>query len=117
MSNFFSHFIPLLVAIDPIGIVPVFLALTAGMDKIQRRKISIQAVATATLIATAFLFLGRWIFQFLNITADDFRIGGGIILLVLAVYDLIIYGKPAVSQTRMVGLVPLAMPLIAGPRC
>jgi multiple antibiotic resistance protein len=115
MEQFLTFFIPLFVAIDPIGMVPVFLALTDGQDAMQRRRISVQAVAAATVIALGFMFLGRGLFDFLHIQPDDFRIAGGIILLVLAIYDLIIYGKPAVHETHLVGLVPLAMPLIAGP--
>ncbi len=115
MEHFLTFFIPLFVAIDPIGLVPVFLALTQAQDAVQRRRISVQAVAAATVIALGFLFLGRELFDFLQITADDFRIAGGAILLVLAVYDLISYGKPTAHETHMVGLVPLAMPLVAGP--
>src|SRR5690606_1095176 len=115
MEHFLTVFIPQFVAIDPIRPVPVFLALTQAQDAVQRRRISVQAVAAATVIALGFLFLGRELFDFLQITADDFRIAGGAILLVLAVYDLISYGKPTAHETHMVGLVPLAMPLVAGP--
>lgn len=115
MSQFLEFFIPMFVAIDPIGMIPIFLALTVGMSAAHRRRVSIQAVAAATLITLAFMLVGRSLFEFLGITADDFRIAGGIILLVLAVLDLLVYGKPTVHETSMVGLVPLAMPLIAGP--
>ena len=114
-TEFLEFFIPLFVAIDPIGMVPVVLALTADMTPRHRRRISIEAVAAATVIAIGFILVGRSLFGFLGISADDFRIAGGIILLVLAVVDLLAYGKPAVHETSMVGLVPLAMPLIAGP--
>jgi len=62
-----------------------------------------------------FMFLGKPLFHYLSITDNDFRIAGGIILLVLAILDLLIPGKPAVHEQQMVGIVPLAMPLIAGP--
>jgi multiple antibiotic resistance protein len=61
------------------------------------------------------MFLGQVIFLFLGITEADFRIAGGILLLVLAVLDLLSRGKPAVDEHEMIGIVPLAMPLIAGP--
>lgn len=115
MSQFLEFFIPMFVAIDPIGMIPIFLALTVGMTAAHRRRVSIQAVAAATLITIGFMLVGRSLFEFLGITADDFRIAGGIILLVLAVLDLLVYGKPTVHETNMVGLVPLAMPLVAGP--
>lgn len=114
-TSFLEVFIPLFVAIDPIGMVPVFLALTAGMSEAKRRTIGLEAVGVATGVAIAFMFLGQQLFGFLGITADDFRIAGGVILLVLAVLDLLVHGKPAVREERAVGLVPIAMPLIAGP--
>ena len=113
--DFFEAFIPLFVAIDPFGMVPIFLAVTAAMTPVQRRRVSFEAVGAATIIALGFMFLGHAIFRFLYITEDDFRIAGGILLLVLAIMDLLIPGKPAVNEPEIVGIVPLAMPLIAGP--
>ena len=117
--DFFTHFLavflPLFVAIDPFGMVPIFLGVTAEMSPAQRRKVSFEAVGAAVLISVGFMLLGNALFAFLSITEDDFRIGGGIILLVLAVLDLLSTGKPAVYEPQIVGIVPLAMPLIAGP--
>jgi multiple antibiotic resistance protein len=115
MHSFLLVFIPLFVAIDPLGLVPVFLSVTRGMDERQRRRTSFEAVAAASVICIGFMFLGDAIFSFLGITVNDFRIAGGIILLVLAVLDLLIVGKPALNPQEMVGVVPLGMPLIAGP--
>src|SRR3954469_12411735 len=115
MDEFLRVFIPLFVAIDPLGLVPVFLSVTDGMDAARRRRTSFEAVASASVICIGFMFLGEAIFRFLGITHQDFRIAGGVILLVLAVLDLLIAGKPAVNEDQMVGIVPLAMPLIAGP--
>ncbi len=119
MLNFFRDFleafIPLFVAIDPFGMVPIFLAVTAGLTPQQRRRVTFEAVLAATIIALGFMFVGHALFRFLYITEDDFRIAGGILLLVLAVIDLLIPGKPAVDEPHIVGIVPLAMPLIAGP--
>jgi multiple antibiotic resistance protein len=113
--QFLQVFIPLFVTIDAFGMVPVFLGVTAKMTAARRREVSFEAVAAATLISIAFMFLGNQIFDFLGIQHADFRIAGGIILLVLAVIDLLIPGKPAVNEDQTVGIVPLAMPLIAGP--
>jgi multiple antibiotic resistance protein len=115
MSTFLQVFIPLFVAIDPLGLVPLFLSVTRGMDDAQRRRTSFEAVASASVICVAFMFLGDVTFRFLGITVNDFRIAGGVILLVLAVLDLVIVGKPAIHEQEMVGVVPLGMPLIAGP--
>src|SRR5688572_15244717 len=83
--DFFEAFIPLFVAIDPFGMVPIFLAVTAAMTPAQRRRVTFEAVGAATIIALSFMLLGHAIFRFLYITEDDFRIAGGILLLVLAI--------------------------------
>jgi multiple antibiotic resistance protein len=112
---FLQTFIPLFVAIDPFGMIPIFLGVTDGMSDRRRRRVTFEAVTAATIICLAFMFLGESLFGFLNIRDFDFRIAGGVLLLVLAVYDLLVPGKPAVHERATVGIVPLAMPLIAGP--
>ncbi|HEX8915535.1 MAG TPA: MarC family protein [Humisphaera sp.] len=113
--DFFQAFIPLFVAIDPVGLVPLFIGVTGRMTDARRRRVSFEAVATATVLVIGFMFAGEAAFRFIGIADYDFRIGGGILLLVLAVYDLCIPGKPSVAEEDMVGIVPLAMPMIAGP--
>jgi multiple antibiotic resistance protein len=115
LRTFLSTFIPLFVAIDPFGMVPIFLAVTDGMPDRRRRQVSFEAVATALVICLLFMFLGERLFSFLGVRDYDFRIAGGVLLLVLAIYDLLVPGKPAVDERTTVGIVPLAMPLIAGP--
>lgn len=115
--DFVKVIIPLFVTIDAVGMVPIFLGLTRGMNPRQRRTVTFEAVAGATVIAIAFMFLGDAIFRFLGITLADFQIAAGILLLVLSVLDLLMPGKPAVDESQPLagGLMPLAMPLIAGP--
>jgi multiple antibiotic resistance protein len=115
LRTFLSTFIPLFVAIDPFGMVPIFLAVTDGIPDERRRSVSFEAVAAAFVICLLFMFLGESLFGFLGIRDYDFRIAGGLLLLVLAIYDLLVPGKPAVHERETVGIVPLAMPLIAGP--
>jgi multiple antibiotic resistance protein len=85
------------------------------MSEDRRQRTALKAVITALGIAVGFMFLGQVVFRFLGIDTNDFRIAGGILLLVLAVLDILMMGKPAVNEMEMVGVVPLAMPLIAGP--
>lgn len=109
-------FIPLFVAIDAVGLVPIFLAITAPLTEARRRQAAFHSVFAATVLTITFMFVGEFLFQFLGIRDSDFRIGGGVILLVLAVMDLCMKGKPAVAEDdEDVGLFPLAMPMIAGP--
>jgi multiple antibiotic resistance protein len=115
MRLFLTCFIQLFVTIDPIGMLPVFMALTDGMTPERRRSITFEAVAFAMALSVGFMFLGKATFNFLGITEADFRIAGGAILLVLSMIDLLIPGKPAVTEQATSGLFPLALPLIAGP--
>jgi multiple antibiotic resistance protein len=115
MRSFLETFVPFFVSIDAFGLVPLFLAFTGNMTQSQRRYVTFEAVLAALLISLGFMFLGTVIFALLGISQNDFLIAGGLILLVLAIADLISPGKPAVFEHEMVGIVPLAMPLIAGP--
>lgn len=119
VSEFWAHFLavmlPLLVAIDPLGLIPVYLGMTAGLAPQHRLRVSLEAMGTGLVVCVGFMFLGQAVFRFLAISEADFRIAGGIILLVLAVLDLLIEGKPTVHTDKIDGIVPLGMPLIAGP--
>ena len=115
MKTFLEVFIPLFVTIDAIGLVPVFLGVTGDMDDARRRKVSFEAVASALGISLVFMFIGQRLFEFLYIRTEHFMIAGGVILLVLAVLDIVIMGKPAMHPDQVVGVVPIGTPLIAGP--
>jgi multiple antibiotic resistance protein len=116
LESFLKAFIPLFVAIDPIGLAAVFLAMGAGVPVARRKKIANQAAWTGGLVALLFLFLGQTIFAALGITVSDFQIAGGLILFILAARDLI--HSAAEEPAKLAddfGVVPLGMPLIAGP--
>ncbi|MBM4060684.1 MAG: MarC family protein [Planctomycetes bacterium] len=115
LQRFVQAFIPLFVAIDPVGLAAVFLGLGQGVDRAQRQRIAGQAVWTGGLVALGFLFLGHTVFAALGISVGDFQIAGGLILFVLAARDLL---QPAAGAEKLpedFGVVPLGMPLIAGP--
>ena len=115
LQNLLAVTIPLIVAVDPLGVIPVFVGMTAGLSHRRRLQVTLEAVGTGLIVCVGFMYLGHTVFRFLNIADTDFRIAGGIILLVLAILDLLIVGKPAVHEEEMDGIVPLGMPLIAGP--
>ncbi len=108
-------FIPLFVAIDVLGVVPIFLSLTERLGSAQRNRLVTEATLTALAVSLAFLFGGRAIFSFLGITENDFRVGGGIVLLVLAVNDLLFPSLKQRDPEANVGVVPIGIPLIIGP--
>jgi len=115
-ENFLKAFIPLFVAIDPIGLAAVFLGMSVGVPEERRKKIATQAAWTGGVVALLFLFLGRTIFGALGITVSDFQIAGGLILFIIAARDIILSAviEPALPSDDF-GVVPLGMPLIAGP--
>lgn len=77
LEDFVKAFIPLFVAIDPIGLAAVFLALGQGTPPDLRRRIARQATWTGGGVALLFLFLGQSIFAAIGITTSDFQIAGG----------------------------------------
>jgi len=116
VENFLKAFIPLFVAIDPIGLAAVFLAMGVSVPAERRKKIATQATWTGGLVALLFLFLGQTIFAALGITVSDFQIAGGLILFILAARDLVHSAAEAPAKLADdFGVVPLGMPLIAGP--
>lgn len=115
-DTFLLAFIPLFVAFDAIGIVPLYLGLTQGVDSSDKNKLTLSASATAFVVCILFLFIGNVTFKFLGISVDDFRIAGGIILLVISINDLLFYtARVRDIEPQDIGVVPLGIPLIAGP--
>ncbi len=108
-------FIPLFVAIDIIGTVPIFMGFTHGVPGKQIRKLIIEALITAFIVAILFLIAGNLILTFLGITIDDFRIAGGIILLILSITDILSSSENGRNPNTDIGIVPLGVPLIMGP--
>jgi multiple antibiotic resistance protein len=121
MDLFLLGFIPLFVAIDVFGVLPLYMGITEGMDERSRRRLTTQATLTAFFISLVFLFAGKLLFSFLGITEADFRVGGGVVLLVLAVSDLVSSidsersPSPGGVRNETVGVVPIGIPLIMGP--
>jgi multiple antibiotic resistance protein len=115
INIFFLSFIPLFVAIDVLGVVPLFVSLTDAMTPKEKSKLITDATFTALAVSVAFLFGGKMIFNYLGITGDDFRVGGGIVLLVLAVNDLLFTSDDRRRPQTSIGVVPLGIPLIIGP--
>jgi len=108
-------FIPVFVAIDAIGVLPIYASLTQDLDKPQRRRIIVQSLITALTLALGFIFLGKVIFKFLGITIADFMVAGGIILFCIAITDLLTSEKFRRIPSESMGAVPIGTPLIVGP--
>jgi multiple antibiotic resistance protein len=115
IEKFFLAFIPVFVAIDPIGLVAIFMGLGTSASREDRKRQAYLGIFTALCVAIGFIFLGKIIFTALGITVADFQVAGGLILLVLAVRELVTFGPLDRGGSDEFGVVPLGMPLIAGP--
>ena len=114
-EKFFVAFIPVFVAIDPIGLVALFMGLGPSASPQQRKHQAFLGIFTGLGVAIGFIFLGKIIFSALGITVADFQIAGGLILLILATRELVTFGPADRGGGDEFGIVPLGMPLIAGP--
>jgi len=115
VEKFFLAFIPIFVAIDPIGLVAIFLGLGTSASRERRKRQAFLGIFTALCVAVGFIFLGKIIFAALGITVADFQVAGGLILLGLAGRELLGLGPHDRDSSDEFGIVPLGMPLIAGP--
>jgi len=114
-EKFTVAFIPLFVAIDPIGLIACFIGFAPNASREHRQRQGVLAVCTGLGVAIGFIFLGKAIFAALGISVADFQVAGGLVLLALAVRDLIGHPDKPGSGSQDFGVVPLGMPLIAGP--
>jgi len=115
LKPFLISLIPLMVALDAPGTLPIYVAMTEGLKKYERQRIVRQSILTAFLITIVFTFLGRAVFKALAITVEDFMIAGGIVLLIIAVLDIVRAGEKKYPVSPTFGVVPFGTPLIAGP--
>lgn len=114
-------FVTLFVVIDPIGLAPLFVALTRGMDTGRRRAIALRACLVAVSILTLFGLAGEAVLSFLGISMPAFRMAGGILLFLTAL-DMLFerraqrrQGQADAAHEADPSVFPLATPLLAGP--
>jgi multiple antibiotic resistance protein len=115
LRNILLSFIPLFVAVDAIGVLPIFVSLTEGLSQKQKTKIVIQSMFTASLLAIGFIYVGKLVFKLLGITIGDFMVAGGAVLFCIAIIDIINPTKDRRIPAKDLGAVPLGTPLIVGP--
>lgn len=110
--------------VDPFAALPTFLAITQGVDSAHRRRIALKGSLTALIILSSFAFAGEAIFRLFGITLPAFEIAGGIILLLIGLDMLQAKRSPtqeaagdtvAAAQKEDAGIVPLGVPMLAGP--
>ena len=110
--------------VDPFAALPTFLAITDGSDAARRRRIARKASLTTLIVLGSFAFAGEYIFRLFGITLPAFEIAGGVILLLIGLDMLEAKRSPtqespgetaAATQKEDAGIVPLGVPMLAGP--
>jgi multiple antibiotic resistance protein len=119
-----SAFVTLLVVVDPVGLVPSFIAVTHGLPARARRNVALRACLIAAAILAGSALIGDWLLHTLSITLPAFRIAGGLLLFSIA--SEMVFGVRITRQSqqaeeaidehvRNIAAFPLAIPLMAGP--
>jgi len=114
--------IALFLLADPVGAIPVFLTLTSDQTKKEKNQTALIAAATVAAVLIPFVFIGVPLLQILGIRIASFRVGGGILILMVAISMMFASPVPRVSKETVeaagkhdLAIVPLGVPLIAGP--
>jgi multiple antibiotic resistance protein len=127
-AHMFDHllkfFVTFLVVVAPVGVIPLFVAMTEENTELERRRMARRGVTIAGFIFLAFAIGGAAFLRVLNVTLDAFRIFGGVLLFLIALE--MVFGRP--SGTRIstpehaeglkrndISVFPLAFPFLAGP--
>lgn len=120
MIDIAATFIVFFAVIDPVGTIPVFIAVTRGYDAKEKAKIALMATLVSTLVLVFFVVAGELILNSMTIPLSAFQISGGLVLFLFALSMIFGESKPE-EETRLAknhnetAIFPLAVPSIAGP--
>jgi multiple antibiotic resistance protein len=127
LENLLEHFVTLWVVIDPIGTIPVFIAVTAGLEAAARRKTALLASIISAGVLLFFLVFGQLLIEALDIGLNSFQVAGGIILFLFALTMIFGESKQDIEQRQAEedqedkyhkqnpAIFPLAVPSLASP--
>ncbi|MDR1933416.1 MAG: MarC family protein [Spirochaetales bacterium] len=123
ISRFLPIFATIFIVIDPIGLVPLYIGLTAHIPGERKKQIIAKAVFISFVVLAVFIVLGKWILAVLGIQTGAFYIAGGIMLFIVSLEML--FGRPTQSKVSNretppeddagIAVFPLAIPMLAGP--
>jgi len=116
LKNIWLAFIAVFVAVDAVGVLPIFVSLTEAPGAKERTKIIVQSVFTALCLAIGFILLCEAVFRGLGIMVSDFMVAGGAMLSCLAIVDIVNPVKRHWLPNSELGAVPLGTPLYTGSR-
>jgi multiple antibiotic resistance protein len=115
-EDFLKSFIPVFVALDVLGVLPLYARVAVDLDQKKRNRVLKESIVTAFLVTLVFILLGNRILGYLNISIQDFLIAGGVILFIIAAREVIGGGREELTgHEDLFGVVPLGVPLLAGP--
>jgi multiple antibiotic resistance protein len=125
LDELVKFFVVLLVVVEPLSLLPVLAGLTQGADDSYRRRMAVKAVGISAAVCLVFAVAGAWLLELLGISVDAFKVGGGILLFLLAIE--MVFARPSgvrsttpredaeSHQRGDISVFPLAFPLISGP--
>lgn len=120
LTEYTKFFIAMLAIVDPLAILPIYARLTTGLSELEKARLAKRVALAVSIALVVALFLGQYILSFFGITIASFRIAGGLLLMVMA-FEMIykpVTSSASESQSGSVDtqvVVPLAIPLLAGP--
>lgn len=125
LERFLDTFVVLFVVVDPIGLAPIYAALTHGATEAYARRMAVRGILIAAVLLVVFVLAGAWLLRALGISLPAFQIAGGILLFLVAL-DMVFVHHSGIrstteserreAQTRAdISVFPLAFPLVAGP--
>ena len=124
LQEYLKIFIGIFAILNPLGALPLYLSLTAHHSEHDKKYVAMTAAKAATIILLVTLFFGELILSFFGISVNSFRVGGGILILLMAISMLHAQTSGAknteaerveASTRESIAIVPLAMPMLAGP--
>ena len=115
MDHFWHAFVPLFIAFDGVGLLPVFWQLSRRLSPRERQHAATEAARTAFIVTALFLWVSRPVFSLMGLELADVMVAGGSILFVLSLRELLLPAKSSKIRDVHLGVVPIGVPLLAGP--
>lgn len=115
VREYWDAFIMLFIVLDSLGNIPIFYSLTSGMREAERKRVFAKSVAVASTLLVFFALFGYSFFSYYNVTFTDFKIAGGVLLLLIALEGVVGRLEAEALRSEDVAVVPMATPLLAGP--
>lgn len=114
MEKFIASLLSLFITLDPIGTIPFYLTYTHSFSNERKNRVLLISISVCFIIGVLFLYFGEFLFKYLKISFNDFLIASGIILLIFSITEFIGVSQFKVEEEEL-AIVPLAIPLLAGP--